>query len=369
MQNVNVLSNNAFSILSKIEKQFANKTNQLAAAPYFENEKEETAKSMKEIGIAVALGLVLIFGLLIFLFNSYLHAIIVLSVTPFIGVGLVIGLTVMRLPLSNMAIIGAVSLLVVVVNDSIVAKGAAIRLRSIMMTTTTIVVAVMPVALGFAGHEFYLQPLAVTIMFGVLFLVPVLITMLEEDGGHIFKKSQHMRNLLFNTSVWRKFKAKIQKILSPIFNLMFFLVEMPVFGQESQEILISEMDFLNLYLDNAFDIKMIHTDVQAAREKAKIAFSPFGGSFFIKGSYTDGITSNSMPLYKISMAGRPLSTNMQVKYTNASAGLGFDAVVWPIGIYMKIEGGVQYTENDSSKTDLSTLSQTSDPDKYFTPLF
>ncbi|SFB95456.1 AcrB/AcrD/AcrF family protein [Brevinema andersonii] len=93
MQNVNVLSNNTFSILSKIEKQFANKTNQLTAAPYFENEKEETAKRMKEIGITVALGLVLIFGLLIFLFNSYIHTIIVLSVTPFISVCLVIRLT------------------------------------------------------------------------------------------------------------------------------------------------------------------------------------------------------------------------------------------------------------------------------------
>ncbi|WP_159428240.1 hypothetical protein [Brevinema andersonii] len=47
---------------------------------------------------------------------------------------------------------------------------------------------------------------------------------------------------------------------------------------------------------------MISIDVQAAREKAKIAFSPFGGSFFIKGSYTDGITSSSMPLHKISMS-------------------------------------------------------------------
>lgn len=79
-----------------------------------------------------------------------------------------------------------------------------------MMTTTT-VVAVIPVALGFAGHEFYLQPLAVTIMFGVLFLVPVLITMLEEDGGHIFKKSQHMRNLLFNTSFGGNLKLRFKK--------------------------------------------------------------------------------------------------------------------------------------------------------------
>lgn len=57
---------------------------------------------------------------------------------------------------------------------------------------------------------------------------------------------------------------------------------MPVFGQESQEILISEMDFLNLYLDNTFDIKMIHTDVQAACEKAKIAFHLLEVRFLLK---------------------------------------------------------------------------------------
>ncbi|WP_092320100.1 efflux RND transporter permease subunit [Brevinema andersonii] len=173
-----------------------------------------------------------------------------------------------------MAIIGTVSLLGVIVNDSIVmleflrsyvkedgdfiasvAKGAAVCLHFIMMTTITTVVGVMPVALGFSGHEFYLQPLAVTIVFGILFLsiitlflVPVLIMILEEDCGHIFKKSQHVRNLLFNTYVWRKFKMKIQKILSPIFSfILLFLIGMPAFAQDSpipsDQSVISEMDF------------------------------------------------------------------------------------------------------------------------------
>lgn len=60
---------------------------------------------------------------------------------------------------------------------------------------------------------------------------------------------------------------------------------------------------------------------------------------------------------------------MQVKYTNASDGFGFDAVICPMGTYMKIEEGVQYTENDSSKTELNTMSHTFDLDKYFIPYF
>ena len=212
-----VLSNNSFSILADVQEKFQHYTNNLNAAPYFDSEKEEVTQGVKDISIAIVVGVSAVFLILLFMFNSFLSTFLAITGIPFIFFGLTLGLFVMQLPLNNMALIGMIALLGLVVNDSIVlleflynnlkedepflpalVTGVSTRFRPIFMTTLTTLVGIAPIAFGFAGDEFLLQPLAVVIFFGVLavsmitlILLPLIISMVEIDlGGLFFKNSK-----------------------------------------------------------------------------------------------------------------------------------------------------------------------------------
>ena len=212
-----VLSNNSFSILADVQEKFQHYTNNLNAAPYFDSEKEEVTQGVKDISIAIVVGVSAVFLILLFMFNSFLSTFLAITGIPFIFFGLTLGLFVMQLPLNNMALIGMIALLGLVVNDSIVlleflynnlkedepflpalVTGVSTRFRPIFMTTLTTLVGIAPIAFGFAGDEFLLQPLAVVIFFGVLavslitlILLPLIISIVEIDlGGLFFKNSK-----------------------------------------------------------------------------------------------------------------------------------------------------------------------------------
>jgi multidrug efflux pump subunit AcrB len=110
-----VLSNNSFSILADVQEKFQHYTNNLNAAPYFDSEKEEVTQGVKDISIAIVVGVSAVFLILLFMFNSFLSTFLAITGIPFIFFGLTLGLFVMQLPLNNMALIGMIALLGLVV--------------------------------------------------------------------------------------------------------------------------------------------------------------------------------------------------------------------------------------------------------------
>lgn len=217
LYDTSVLSNNSFSILADVQEKFQHYTNNLHAALYFDSEKEEVSQGVKDISIAIIVGVFAVFLILLFMFNSFISTFLAITGIPFIFFGLTLGLYVMKLPLNNMALVGMIALLGLVVNDSIVlleflynnikddepflpalVTGVSTRFRPIFMTTLTTLVGISPIAFGFAGDEFLLQPLAVVIFFGVLavslitlILLPLIISIVEIDlGGLFFKNSK-----------------------------------------------------------------------------------------------------------------------------------------------------------------------------------
>ena len=150
------------------------------------------------------LALLMIYALLAIPLRSYLQPVVIMSAIPFGLVGAVWGHVLMGLDLTILSMFGAVALSGVVVNDSLVMvdfinrarasgmplleavrQSGARRLRPILLTTLTTVMALMPMALGLAGDSKNYGPFAAAITFGLmvamvgtLFIVPLAYTSL-----------------------------------------------------------------------------------------------------------------------------------------------------------------------------------------------
>ena len=156
-------------------------------------ENEETDQSFAEMGYAIIAGMILMFGIIVLMFNSFRHATYVILPAFFSFIGIALGLTVTGKALSFPALMGLIALIGIVVNNSIilidvmnnrrrqspdedisdtVLEGAASRLRPILLTTVTTVIGIVPLLFT---AEFWV-PLALAIIFGLSF--SVIITLL-----------------------------------------------------------------------------------------------------------------------------------------------------------------------------------------------
>ncbi len=150
-------------------------------------EERERAETTSELRWAAVLALVLIFMVLAGTFESLLHPVTVLSAIPLSLIGVAMILVPVGQPIGVMAMIGLVVLAGVSVNDAILladaaqrliaagverrralAQAASLRLRPIVMTTATTVLALVPLAFG-AGEAAQLRsPMALTVIGGLI---------------------------------------------------------------------------------------------------------------------------------------------------------------------------------------------------------
>lgn len=159
-------------------------------------EFEEIEQSFKDLGIALVVGLLLIFVLLVLQFKSFSQPFIILLSLPFALTGVFFGLTAIGMTLSIPSVIGVVGLSGVVVNDAIVlvdqmnknrkrgmelsdaiVEGTTSRLQPVFLTTITSICGILPLALtdeiwGSLGFAFIFG--LATQFFLVLLLDPIL---------------------------------------------------------------------------------------------------------------------------------------------------------------------------------------------------
>lgn len=157
-------------------------------------EAEETAASMKSLFIAFVLAVLGIYLILVLLFNSVTQPFIVMVAIPFGVIAVIIAFAIHGQALGFLAMMGLIGLSGVVVNDSLVmvnhinelrrrhpgenvltlvARGAADRLRAIIMTTLTTVVGLIPLAYGIGGSDPFIAPMALALGYGLLFATPL----------------------------------------------------------------------------------------------------------------------------------------------------------------------------------------------------
>ncbi len=155
---------------------------------YFGGAYDSLRKGNVLVGTLAALALFLVFVVMAVQYESLRNPTIIMLGVPFALVGVVIGLLATGLPLSMPVWLGIIMLIGVVVNNAIVlveyvellrrrggaliesiVEAARLRLRPILMTTLTTVVGMSPLALGLGEGSEMLQPLAVCMVFGLLF--------------------------------------------------------------------------------------------------------------------------------------------------------------------------------------------------------
>jgi len=154
----------------------------------YEGESKTSDELMAFVKMAALLSLLGIYIILATIFQSFLQPLIVLMAVPFGAVGVIVGLKFHQLPISMTALLGVVALLGIVVNDAIVlvdfintarkegmslreavVQGGKLRLRPVILTTVTTIAGLLPMGLGVFGSEEFLQPMALAIVWGLLF--------------------------------------------------------------------------------------------------------------------------------------------------------------------------------------------------------
>ena len=147
----------------------------------------EMERSLSSLSFALALAIFLVYVIMASTFESLLHPLVILVSLPLAVVGVVLTLLLTGTSLSVVVVIGMIVLAGVVVNNAIVLvdyinrlrgrgverlsairQGGAARLRPILITTTTTVLGLAPLALGLGEGAEIQQPLALTVIAGLL---------------------------------------------------------------------------------------------------------------------------------------------------------------------------------------------------------
>jgi multidrug efflux pump subunit AcrB len=155
---------------------------------YFSGAYESLQRGNVLVATLAGLALFLVFVVMAVQYESLRNPAVIILGVPFALIGVVIGLAITRLPLSMPVWLGIIMLIGIVVNNAIVlveyielmrARGMALlgavveaarlRLRPIMMTTLTTCMGMLPLALGLGEGSEMLQPLAVSMVSGLLF--------------------------------------------------------------------------------------------------------------------------------------------------------------------------------------------------------
>jgi HAE1 family hydrophobic/amphiphilic exporter-1 len=168
-------------------------------------QNEEMQQSFNSLVFALALAVFLVYLVMASQFESLLHPFLILFTVPLAFAGSIYGLFITGSNVSVIVFIGLIMLAGIVVNNAIVlidrinqlrARGmqkqaailesASSRLRPILMTTLTTTLGLIPMAIGMGEGAEIRAPMAITVIFGLLFasiltlfLIPILYSLFD----------------------------------------------------------------------------------------------------------------------------------------------------------------------------------------------
>jgi hydrophobic/amphiphilic exporter-1 (mainly G- bacteria), HAE1 family len=149
---------------------------------------EQLSDAFEDLTLALILAIFLVYAVMAIQFEKVMYPFIVMFTLPVTAIGVIIGLVVTGRPLSTPGFIGLIMLSGIVVNNAIVLidyintlrergmgreeailKAGPERLRPILMTMLTTVLAMTPLAIGFGEGAEMQAPMATVVIFGLAF--------------------------------------------------------------------------------------------------------------------------------------------------------------------------------------------------------
>ena len=178
-------------------------------------QSREMLVAFSSMSFAILLAIFLVYIVMASQFESLLHPFVIMFTIPFALVGVAAALFITSKPVSVIVLIGVVMLAGIVVNNAIILvdcinsrikegmprreaiiEGGKIRLRPIMMTTTTTILGLLPLALGFGEGAELRMPMGITVIGGLLFstlltliLVPIVYDIVEKIKESVWKRN------------------------------------------------------------------------------------------------------------------------------------------------------------------------------------
>ncbi|MCG5524752.1 efflux RND transporter permease subunit [Ectothiorhodospira haloalkaliphila] len=184
------------TIMAQVEERLADLELPDDYSLIFSGQWETIQETQRELLTVVLLAVFLVFVVLAVQYERLSNPLVILSAAPLSLVGVVSILWLTQTPLSAPVMIGVVLLVGIVVNNAIllveyiemgrrvqglglaraVVRAGSVRLRPILMTTSTTVLGMTPLATGMGSGTEIMQPLALTVIGGLL--VSMLLTLL-----------------------------------------------------------------------------------------------------------------------------------------------------------------------------------------------
>lgn len=202
----NLLGRDLRSVVSDIERMIDDLRIPSGFEVSVSGQNREMLVAFSSMVFAIILAVFLVYIVMASQFESLLHPFVIMVTIPFALVGVVFALWITSQPVSILVLVGVVMLAGIVVNNAIVLidcintrrkegmprreailEGGKIRLRPILMTTTTTVLGLLPLALGLGEGAELRVPMGITVIGGLLFstlltliLVPVVYDIVEK---------------------------------------------------------------------------------------------------------------------------------------------------------------------------------------------
>ena len=178
-------------------------------------EEQKRREAMSNLGFALMLSIILVYMVMASQFESVIHPFTILLTIPLAGVGAIWAFFLLGKTLNIMAFIGIIMLAGIAVNDSIIlvdainqfrAAGKSIkdaiiragenRIRPIIMTSVTTILALLPLTIGFGDSAALRSPMAIAVIGGLvtstmltLIVIPCVYYVFESTKERFFKKN------------------------------------------------------------------------------------------------------------------------------------------------------------------------------------
>jgi HAE1 family hydrophobic/amphiphilic exporter-1 len=171
-------------------------------------QNKEMETSLNSLMLALALAIFLVYIVMASQFESFLHPFIIIFTIPLALIGVLIFLYLFDIPASVVVFLGGIMLAGIVVNNAIVLvdyinrlrergmekieailKAGQVRLRPIIMTTSTTALGLLPMAVGMGDGAEIRAPMAITVIIGLLsstvltlVVIPTVYSILDRKG-------------------------------------------------------------------------------------------------------------------------------------------------------------------------------------------